>query len=343
MTYRAGIIVLGLAVACAVDVRAQHAPTDIVATIGGTPVTVAELDAALGAKLFKEQTDAYNVRRDALNEIVSTKLLEKTARARGVSVEALLRTEVEDKIAQPSVEELDTVYDSARDRFPNLSKDNAVARIRDGMLQQRRNKRREALIGELRKASDVTVRLAPPRMVVSTGDNPSIGPPDAPVTIVVFSDFQCQFCARLDESLIAITEKYQQRVRLVMRDFPLPIHPEAPKAAEAGECARDQGKYWEMHRVMLANHRTLEASRLPTYAKDAGLDVDRFKACLDSGAKAKQWQDDHRDGLGYGVSVTPAIFINGRLVLGAVPPEFLSELIDEELALALKTPMSAGR
>ncbi len=170
------------------------------------------------------------------------------------------------------------------------------------------------------------------RIEVSADDDPSIGSENASVTIVEFSDFQCPFCARAVPTVKQILKEYDGKVKIVYRDFPLGFHENAQKAAEASECADEQGKFWEYHDLLFENQGNLDAVSLKKYAKDLKLNTSEFDACLDSGKYAAEVQKDASDGQSYGVSGTPAFFINGRLVSGAQPFENFKKIIDEELA-----------
>ena len=121
-------------------------------------------------------------------------------------------------------------------------------------------------------------------------------------------------------------------MKFVWKDFPLTsIHPEAVKASEAAHCAGDQGKYWEYHDVLFANQRALQLAQLKKYAADLRLDTARFDRCLDSGEHAAKVQSGLREATQLGLSSTPSIFINGRLVMGAQPFEAFQSVIDDEL------------
>ena len=125
---------------------------------------------------------------------------------------------------------------------------------------------------------------------------------------------------------------YGDKVRMVFKDFPLPNHAEAPKAAEAGHCAGEQGKYWEMHDAMFANIRNLFVPALKETARKLGLDGVAFDRCLDSGKHAANVRADYELGEKMGVNSTPTIYINGRPLVGAQPFEAFKQIIDEELA-----------
>jgi protein-disulfide isomerase len=169
---------------------------------------------------------------------------------------------------------------------------------------------------------------------VSADDDPGLGPTDAAVLIVEFSDFQCFYCARFaTETLGQILNTYGDSVRLVYRDFPLTsIHPQAQKAAEAAQCAHEEGKYWEYHDLLFQNQQALDVVNLKAYAEKVGLDTEAFDDCLDSGRFASEVSKDLTDGQVYGVTATPTFFINGRLVRGAQPFSVFQALIEEELA-----------
>lgn len=174
----------------------------------------------------------------------------------------------------------------------------------------------------------------PTRVQVSADDDPVMGSKDAPVTMIEFSDFQCPYCERFySQTLPQLEENYIKtgKVRLVFRDFPLSFHQYAQKAAEASECANEQGKFWEYHNKLYENQAALDVDSLKKYAKDLGLDSSKFDQCLDSGKMASEVQKDFTDGQSYGVSGTPSFFINGIELVGAQPYSAFQQLIEQEL------------
>ncbi len=174
-----------------------------------------------------------------------------------------------------------------------------------------------------------------PVVDVSADDDPVKGSADAPVTIIEFSDFQCPFCERfVTETLSLIDEKYIQtgKVKLVYRDFPLEnIHLQATPAAEAAECADEQGEFWEYHDKLFENQQSLSAANYKLWAKELGLDEEQFNDCVDSKKYAAEVQKDLADGTAAGVSGTPAFFVNGKSVSGAQPFTVFEALIEAEL------------
>ena len=170
------------------------------------------------------------------------------------------------------------------------------------------------------------------RVEIAEAQNaPSVGRAGAPVMIVEFSDFQCPYCQRLAPTLDKVVETYGDRVQLVFRQFPLGIHANAQKAAEASLCAAEGGKFWEMHDKMFENIHSLASDELKELARSIELDSGAFDECLDSGRYADQVASDIEAGRLAGVTGTPAIFINGRFLSGAQPFEKIASVIDDEL------------
>lgn len=160
------------------------------------------------------------------------------------------------------------------------------------------------------------------------------------VKILEFSEFQCPYCARAAPTVDKVKEEYGDDVEIIFKHFPLNFHRYAQKAAEASECARDQGKFWEYHDTLFENQQSLDIPSLKNYAKDLGLDTDRFNTCLDDGEKISLVQNDFREGQSLGVRGTPTFFINDQMVVGAQPYEVFEEIID--LMIEVSDRNSAG-
>ncbi len=165
-----------------------------------------------------------------------------------------------------------------------------------------------------------------------TDADPFIGPEDAPVTIVEFSDYQCPFCRRYYEQTFSqLTEKYKGQIRYVFKDFPLPMHPQAPKASEAAHCAGDQGKYWEMHGTLFRNQGSLGEEALKKYGQQIGLDTAKYEKCLSSAKYASLVDENMKVARKVGVNGTPTFFINGERLVGAQPMSEFEKRIDAAL------------
>lgn len=190
---------------------------------------------------------------------------------------------------------------------------------------------------------DAQAQPTPPQVVkVGVGKLPVKGDENAKVTIVEFSDFQCPFCkSYIDDTHSKLDAEYIQtgKVKFAYRHYPLTvIHPNAPKAAEASECANDQGKFWEYHDKLFANQEVWSPlageeviNSFVEQANQLGMDADQFRSCLDSGKFKQQVDDDLAAGQEVQVDGTPAFFINGYRIVGAVPYDQLKTRIEEEL------------
>ena len=189
------------------------------------------------------------------------------------------------------------------------------------------------------------VRFGPNLKQVDPADSPSRGPADAPVTIIVFSDFECPHCRHAMPLLERALEKFSPRVRLVHKFYPLRQHSNAEGAARAAIAAQNQGKYWEMERMLFGHQSELGESDLDRYAKQLGLDMQRFRADLKAPQTTKTLERDHADGERAGLSGTPFILVNGREFDSAyfhVEPD-LDAWIRLELSLAGVTDKAVAR
>jgi protein-disulfide isomerase len=147
---------------------------------------------------------------------------------------------------------------------------------------------------------------------------PMLGPANAPVTVVLFCDFQCPYCADAQPVVNRLLSTYPSDMRLVYRHFPVErVHADAGRAAEASVCALEQGRFWDMYRSMLANQSQLDLSGLIRQAGDIGMDSQAFARCLESGQHRAEWRRDQTDGMSLGVSGTPTFFVNGTFIEGA--------------------------
>jgi protein-disulfide isomerase len=168
----------------------------------------------------------------------------------------------------------------------------------------------------------------------SVDNDPAFGPEDAKVTMIEFSDFQCSYCKEFfDQTYFRLKQNYGDTVRFVYRDFPMTnVHPEAQAAAEAAECAHEQGRFWEYHDALFTHQDKLGANYYFELAQQLGLDPDTFGQCLRGGKYTLEVANDFGDGLNSGVQGTPTFYINGRMVVGAQPYDVFKQVIDEELA-----------
>ncbi len=172
------------------------------------------------------------------------------------------------------------------------------------------------------------------RIAVEAGDSPTLGPADAPVTIIEFSDYECPYCARWYQQVYKrLMKEYEGKIRFVYRDFPLDnIHPNAAPAAIAAHCAGEQDSYFAFHDALFSYQYGLGWDAYLSYATELGLDVKAFQTCLDEKRYADKVEADMRYGYSLGVSSTPTFFVNGIAIVGAQPYEVFQQLIEKELA-----------
>ena len=276
------------------------------------------------------------LKRQILEEYIVTRLLADEAKARGITVETLERLEVQDRILAVTEEQKRAVFESVPQTYAGKTEAEAFKIIGEKLRSIREADARRKLLANLRKKANVQVLLAPPPRDASNPD-PYVGSETATVTFVEYSDFQCPFCQRAFPVVSQLREIYKDRVKFVFKDFPLSIHPQASKAAEAGSCAAEQGKFWELHQWMFQNPRNLHVADLKRAASEKGLDAKAFAQCLDGNRYEAAWRADMEEGQKLGIQATPTFVINGQLVVGAKPLDDLKKIIDQQLAKGLGT------
>ena len=338
--------VILLALACSTPAQQPAAPavptgSDVAARVGTRTITVKELDERWRRDQPTEQAQAiqqlYDGRKAALDGIVADMLVEQAAKAKGQTPDQYRDAEVSRRMTPVTDGQVAAFFAQNQAQMQGRPLEQMGPAIRQYLEEQQRTNAFQAMVAELRKAGPaVNVVLDAPRYTVNVAaDDPVLGAANAPVTLVEFSDFQCPFCARVMPTLKKVKEAYGDRVRIVWKDFPLTtIHPQAFKAAEAAQCAREQGKFWELHDQLFANQQELQPGDLKKYAAAVGVDVAKFNACFDASKYGERVQQQMQAGNQLGVQSTPSIFINGRLVSGAQPYEVFTAIIDDELQRA---------
>jgi protein-disulfide isomerase len=308
----------------------------VVAVVAGTCITAEELDAASARRTLQGRPDDYNLKLSTLDGLIGARLLEREAKTRGVNVDQLAREEIDGKVAPVTEAEVEEMMVRIRQEAPTENVE--VSRVRQALNDRRRAERKLAFVKQLRERTEVEVRLEPPRTALAVDRGPSRGPRDAPVTIVVYSEFECPFCAKSSLVLKEVERRYGDKVRIVFRHFPRPMHQHAAKAAEAAMCAEDQGRFWEFHDKLFASQSALTVADLKRYAGEVGLDGEAFGRCLDSGRRADAVAAEAAEGAQHGVQRVPTFFVNGRYLLGAAPLDAFVPIIDDELARAKAHP-----
>ena len=336
----AGTVALALAAAgCSRHtVRADEDPNAPAARIGGQVITNRELSQearpALVAVEARYAEEIHGAKARALEALIEKRLLAAKAKSEGLTVETLVAREVVARVPEPTEGYLRAVYDQTKASgkvvppFPESKAD--ITRF---VKEQTFQSMRQAYVAKLRSEAKVQVLLPPviPPKVEVNANGPSKGDPKAPVTIVEFADYECQFCAAAEPAIREVLAAYGAKVRFVFQSFPLSIHPNALAASEAALCAGEQGRYWEMHEKLWASQQALRPEDLKAHARALGLDGARFDGCLDSARTAAAVESSRKIGEALGLSSTPTFFVNGRALTGAQPVERLRELVDHEL------------
>ena len=316
------------------DVNAQNlTPSTVVATVGGRAITAGEFEERLKPFLYKMRREIFDAEARAVDMKINQMLLEAEAKKRNMTPEAVFKAEVADKLHEPTDAEVTKFYEENKARIkadlPSVRADIA------GLLRDQQQNRVESEFAQrLRSGVPVQIFLTqpdPPVQNINTDDDPARGERSAPVTVVVFTDYQCPSCAAMHPVIDETLKSYGNRVRLVVRDFPLVMHAQARKAAEAANAANAQGKYFEYIAVLFKNQSALDVDSLKRYATELGLDRAKFDAALDSGQYAAEVSNDIAEGEAYGVQATPTIFINGVQLLN-LTPEGLRAALDRALA-----------
>jgi len=325
-----------------VDVNSPSlTPSSIVATIAGQPIKADTLMERLKPIIYKMKLEAYELAKNRVDQLVDDTLLLEEARRRQIGPEQIIRTEITDKVRPPTDDEVTKFYNENKARIAGdlNSVRNQVAIYLQNESQQRLEK---DLSARLRKDANIRWLITePPQPVqnISVDDDPSRGDANAPVTIVEFTDFQCPACAAMHPILDEVLKSSGNKVRFVVRDFPLNQHEFARKAAEAANAANAQGKFFEYIAVLFKNQKALDVPSLKKYASEVGLDRARFDAALDRGVYAAEVDKDVTDGEMYGIGSTPTIFING-VQLKVLSADGLKEAI-ERAAASRSKPGSA--
>ncbi len=288
----------------------------VLAVVNDKQITMNDIENSLRPLIFNVQEQVYAVRQQDLELKINDTLLAQQAQKKGITTQALLDADVSAKVAPVTDAEAQTFYEQNKDRISG-----EFAQLKPQIIQYLKEEREDqatlALAQQLRRASTVQVNLTAPEspaFSIATDDQPAKGNAKATVTIVEFTDFQCPSCARQHPVMERIVNEFGDRVRLVVRDFPLSQHANARKAAEAAEAAREQGKYWEYVSVLFRNQSALGVDKLKQYATDLGLDRVKFDASLESGKFTEQVQRDLVDGRRLGINGTPTIYINGKRI-----------------------------
>jgi protein-disulfide isomerase len=326
-------------VSMGVDIDTPNlSPTAVLATVGARTITMGSINERLKPIIYRLRLNSYLTQKPALDLTINDMLLLAEATRQNVGPEVIVRQEVSDKVKPPTEAEVAKFYEENKGRI-NGSLDSIKNQIAAYLEEQNRRKLEEELSARLRKGANIRVLLTEPErpvQAISVDDDPSRGNANAPVTVVVFTDFQCPTCAATHPVIDDVLKSYGANVRLVVRDFPLDRHVNARKAAEAANAAHEQGKFFEYAALLFKRQNALDTASLKKYASEVGLNRATFDAALDSGKYAAEVSHDLKDGEMYGIDATPTIFVNG-VSLSGIRAEDLRTAIDRALATSKST------
>ena len=259
-------------------------------------------------RIEQQRERIYNAERSALDDVINARLLE----AKVTDVAPVTQADIDFIIAYEKNKQK-----AAEGLPPGPQRLEAAIRAA----------RQDALLNRVRSSATIELKLTPPRVDVSTANAPVIGKVDAPVKVVVFTDFECPYCKESEPALVRLKQKYGDKLAIFYRSYPLPNHLYAQPAAAAAICAGEQGKYFAMHDVLFAKQSELAHADYDAWATSLGVDRARFDQCIASTMPSKQIMSDIRDAVAAGVSGTPSFFVNGRLVRDL---DHLSSVVAEE-------------
>lgn len=307
----------------------------VVAKIGGEEISEKEFVAGIESELYEAEMKVYDLKMARLKSMTLEKLMMKDPKKGSLSNDEFLDKEIAKNIKISDTEVNKFIVDR---QIPN---DQVTPDIKEKIVEFLKVEAKKTAIdnwiAQKTKSTPVEVYFAKPELPffnVEVGNAPSKGDAAAKVTIIEFSDFQCPFCSRGAQVLTDLEKKYGKKIKIAFKHYPLPFHAQAKIAAQASMCANEQNPklFWSMHDEMFKDQSKLDRDNLIATAKKIGVKEADFTQCLDSQKYLAQVEADIAQGQAASVKSTPTFFINGKLVAGAQPVEYFSEIIDAELA-----------
>lgn len=321
------------------DVNAPNlAPGTVLASVNGQPIRVETINERMKSYVYKLEMRIFGARKQILDRRINDLLIVAEANKRKVGPEEIVRAEITEKIKPPTETEIAKFYAENKER---INGDLAATRasIATYLEQQQQEKLEKDLANRLRAGTKLQLLLQepePPAISVAIGNGAVRGDPNAAVTVIEFTDFQCSACGAMYPVIEDVLRSYGNRVRFVVRNFPLTrAHENAMRAAQAAEAAKAQGKFWEYIDLLFRNQSALDADSLKKYATQVGLDRKRFDAEFESAKYDANIRRDIEEGEVYGVEATPTIFING-VMLTEFSADGLRAAIEKAFARAPK-------
>lgn len=304
---------------------------NVVAVVDGREIRQREVDELLIAQVMPLQQQLYALRKAAVENLVTTALLEAEARKRNMSLEELRRVLTSGHVSVELME-VENAYAENISAFAAMSPDEAKERLRLDLETQKRIAQYKNTINELREKAVIQVNLQEPRWpwLATSEGSPSLGLAGSAITIIEFADFQCPYCRESQKVLKQVLQNYGLGVRLIFKHLPLDIHSQAFDAARAAFCAGKQDRFWEYQDALFAIS-SLEPSALQKTARTLKLDLTKFDACLSAEDSRVAVTKDKREAARWGINSTPTFLINGKMIQGAIDFDNFKSLIEQEL------------
>ena len=331
----ASLLIAGLCLGLAPVLQGQTDSSSalVVARVSGENLTMADLQQDQGGKLLQAEYQFYLNQRKALEELIDNRLLADEARRRNISLDQLLNTEVYKDVKDPTEDQLEVYYEGLDTQEPYSA---VRADVLEHIRELRRAKARAAFIANLRAQAKINVMLMPPSASVNIAHAYTKGSQDAPVVFVEFADYECPYCQKVNPQLEELKKDYGDKIAIVYKDFPLPMHHSSEKAAEAARCAGEQGKFWEYHDVLFYS-KQVDIDSLKEHARVLKLNGEAFDTCLDSGSETKAVKQDLEEGKSLGLTGTPSFFVNGHFVSGVIDYAAIKDMVNQQLNFAAAT------
>jgi protein-disulfide isomerase len=298
---------------------AAKAPTPL-AKIGDTILTEDDLHKDMGMSVYDAENQLYQVKKNWIDQKAKALIFSQAAKDAGLSLSAWQAREIDGKVTPPTQQEIDQMASQFATRGSTVPPSaeqytQMKEQAKQYLSQQKRTQRENDVYQQLAQKTPVELFFVKPEAphidVTYSKDSPVKGPANAPVTIIEFTDFQCPWCKRSQDSVKAVEQAYGDKIKLVDRMFPLTqMHPRAMPSAEAAFCAKEQGKYWEMRDKLFVS-QTMSDDDFKQFAKDLGLNEKKFDKCLAEKKYDSIIQGDMADGQRFGVRGTPTFFVNG--------------------------------
>lgn len=312
---------------------------DVIGKYNGITLKRSELTTQEMQTLFEAESQSYKAIENILAKRYFDKIIKEFMKSKGISnVNTAEQMYIQEKSNITDEQVKKFISENAENpQLKGKTPEQQEALVKPYLQNQAAGSYFRNLVSQAINKGEIEIlgaaKPAAPRMSIDISNAPTKGPENAPITIVEFADFQCPYCATAQPVVNEILKQYKDKVRFVFKNYPLvQIHPEAIPAAIAAECANKQGKYWQMHDALFENHKNLNEQTYISAAEKIGLKMEDFNNCRKDQAMVDKINSDIEYGQSLGINATPAFYINGIQLMGALPKSEFEKVINNELA-----------